>query len=164
MAKKNEVKEEVKVEEDKAVPQKTLREQLFDTENDENIILQDENGNTIEFYQVAMIPHLLKNYVILKPAQKIEGIADDEAIVFLVKDIPTSGEVYLEVVQDLDLIDTVFGKFKDMLEETDEEEVNPKPQKTSAKKIVIEPKNKTATTKKATTKTKKPVNKNKKTV
>jgi len=132
MAKKPEVKEEPVV----AEPQKTLREQLFD-DNAENIILQDENGNTIEFYQVAMIPHLLKNYVILKPTQKVEGIGDDEAIVFLVKDIPASGDVYLEVVQDLDLIDTVFGKFEDMVEEEteeDEKEVKPAVKKAPAVK------------------------------
>ena len=121
MAKKEEVKKDI-LEEVKApaAPQVSLKDQIFDMENNDNVVLQDENGNTIEFYQVAMIPHLLKNYVILKPTEKVEGIGEDEAVVFLVKDVPDNDDIYLEVVQDEDLIDTVFGKFEDMLEEEED--------------------------------------------
>ena len=57
---------------------------LLDEENDDPISLFDENDNEIKFEQVAIIPENEKIYAILKPIDEMEGVEDDEAIVFVV--------------------------------------------------------------------------------
>ena len=55
---------------------------LLDSTNTDPIDLQDDTGKVVSFEQVAVIPHKGKLYCILKPLDKIDGIADDEAVVF----------------------------------------------------------------------------------
>jgi uncharacterized protein YrzB (UPF0473 family) len=64
--------------------EKSLIDILFDNENEDNIILLDNQGNKTEFEQVAIIPIEEKCYAILHPAQKIEGIEEDEVLVFYI--------------------------------------------------------------------------------
>ncbi len=64
--------------------EKSLIDILFDDENEDNIILLDNDGNKIEFEQVAIIPLGEKCYAILHPAQKIEGVEEDEVLVFFI--------------------------------------------------------------------------------
>lgn len=59
---------------------------LLDEENKEPIILVDGNGRELEFEQIAVIPYKEKLYCVLKPIDKIENVADDEAIVFYVEE------------------------------------------------------------------------------
>ncbi|HIT62241.1 MAG TPA: DUF1292 domain-containing protein [Candidatus Caccovivens faecavium] len=56
---------------------------ILDENNTDELILQNEQGKQIRFEQVAVIPYNEKIYVILKPIDKIEGVEDDQAIVFL---------------------------------------------------------------------------------
>ena len=59
-------------------------EKIFDENNSDPIVLYDENNKEKKFDQVAVIPLYEKVYVILKPLSKIEGVNDDEALVFVV--------------------------------------------------------------------------------
>ena len=59
---------------------------LLDEENKEPIVLVDGNGRKTAFEQIAVIPHNEKLYCILKPVDKTENVADDEAIVFFVNE------------------------------------------------------------------------------
>lgn len=61
---------------------KSLLDVLFDEENEDNIILLDSQGKRTEFEQVAIIPVEDKCYAILHPAEKIDGVEEDEVIVF----------------------------------------------------------------------------------
>ncbi len=91
-------------------------EKLLDENNDENLVLYDENDNAVEFEQVAVIPYCEKVYAILSPVQKIEGVADDEAFVFVIEEI--DDEECIVMVQDNEIIDAVFVEYYKLLDES----------------------------------------------
>jgi len=93
-----------------------ILDMLYDEENSDNITLYDESGNAVEFEQIALIPLEELSYVILKPLDgDAAGIADDEAIVFAIRE--TDGETELLVVQEDDIIDAVFEEYYRLLDE-----------------------------------------------
>lgn len=65
-----------------------LLDVLWDPDNKEPVTMIDEYGNQIEFEQVATIPYekgdTSTTYCILKPLDEMEGVADDECIIFRV--------------------------------------------------------------------------------
>lgn len=98
---------------------------LLDKENCEPIPLQDENGKIINFEQVAIIPYNIERqdrilYVVLKPLDKIEGIEEDEAVVFKV-DTDKYGNTVLKLEEEEGRAIEVFEKYYDLLEEVAEE-------------------------------------------
>ena len=94
---------------------------LLDQDNKEPIVLVDEAGKQLTFEQVAVIPYEVRKekrlYAVLKPIDKIEGIGDDEAIVFVV-DQDKDGNTVLKIEEDED----VQNVFHNMKEEEEEEE------------------------------------------
>lgn len=87
---------------------------LLDAENKDPIVLTDEKGKTFTFEQIAVIPYKERIYAILRPIDKIEGIGEDEAVVFYVRE---SGEEPVLVVEtDEPTALTVFGKYYNLLE------------------------------------------------
>lgn len=93
-----------------------IRDILMDAENKDAIMLVNERGENMVFEQVAVIPYDEKLYCILKPINHIDGIEDDEAIVFYVEE-REGKEASLEVETDeLKALD-VFEKYYDLLEE-----------------------------------------------
>ena len=98
---------------------------LLDQDNKDPIVLMDEKGKQLTFEQVAVIPYEVKKekrlYCVLKPLDKIEGIADDEAIVFLV-DQDDQGNSIVRVEEDEEVAIAVFDKYYDLLEEAQKEE------------------------------------------
>ncbi len=107
------------------VRQIDLLDVLFDPDNKDPIVLMDENGKQMTFEQVAVIPHEVKKekrlYCVLKPSDKIEGIEDDEAIVFLV-DTDSEGNSVIKVEEDEEVAIAVFDKYYDLLEDAQKEE------------------------------------------
>ena len=91
---------------------------IFDPDNNDAIILFSENGEEIAFEQIAVIPIKDKPYVILKPIQPMEGVGEDEGLVFAIKG--KEGEEILELVVDEKIIDDVFTVY-DQLVEAEEE-------------------------------------------
>ena len=88
---------------------------IMDKENTEPIELMDEKGRVILFEQVAVIPNENKLYVILKPIDKIEGVEENEAIVFFLE---KKDEQYVFRVEEDELIAIeVFNRYYDLLEE-----------------------------------------------
>ena len=86
-------------------------EQILDEDNESPVELFDDKGKSILFDQIAVIPFNNRLYAILKPITKIEGVGDDEALVF---------EIFIEedtvvIVNDFDLIDSVFAVYYDLL-------------------------------------------------
>ena len=92
---------------------------LLDEENRDPIVLMDEKGKQLEFEQVAMIVHEVEGeknlFAILKPISKIDGIADNEAIVFRV-DETEEGSTALVIEQDEEIAIAVFNDYYDLLE------------------------------------------------
>lgn len=94
---------------------KDILDILLDEDNKDPIILVDVNGNKLTFEQVAVIPKFDKLYCILKPMDKIEHIAEDEAIVFYVDE--TCDPLSLLVETNEKKAVKVFLEYYDMLEE-----------------------------------------------
>lgn len=90
-------------------------EAILDPQNTENIKLYDENDKATEFEQIALIPLNNSVYVLLKPVDKMEGVADDEAVVFELVDDVENGDT-LHVVMEDETIDLVFNEYKKMIE------------------------------------------------
>ena len=88
---------------------------LLDENNTENIKLYNEENQEVEFEQIALVPIENKTYAILKPVLKMEGIADDEALVFVIDEI--DDEDCLVIVEDDAVIDQVFEEYYKMLKE-----------------------------------------------
>ena len=88
---------------------------LLDESNTENIKLYNEDNQEVEFEQIALIPLEDKTYAILKPAEAMEGIADDEALVFVIDEI--DDEDCLVIVEDDAIVDNVFAEYYNMLDE-----------------------------------------------
>ena len=101
-----------------------LLDVLLDQDNKEPIVLMDENGKQMTFEQVAVIPYEVRKdkrlYCVLKPLDKIEGIGEDEAIVFLV-DTDDQGNSIIKIEEDEEIAIAVFEKYYDLLEEARKE-------------------------------------------
>ena len=88
---------------------------LFDPDNNDPIVMTGEDGREITFEQVAIIPHDHKVYCVLKPLDKIEGIEDDQAIVFLI-DSDDEGKTVLKIELNEDTAKLVFDKYIELYE------------------------------------------------
>lgn len=86
---------------------------IMDEENSENIVLYNEYGDPIEFEQIAVVPLEGSVFVILRPVEETEGVAEDEALVFAIEEV--DGEECLTVVEDDEVIDQVFAEYYQML-------------------------------------------------
>ena len=96
---------------------------LLDEDNEDPITLYDEYDKPVKFDQVAIIPLDEKLYAILKPNDEIEGVADDEAIVFAIEE-GQNGETSLVVESDEPTAIKVFDQYYVLLDE--EEKKNKK--------------------------------------
>lgn len=97
---------------------------LFDEDNTDPIKLFNEKGEQVEFEQIALIPledNEDKIYAILKPVEAMEGVGEDEALVFeIVESEDDEEEEYLNLVSDLDIIDKVFDVYNKLMDEEDD--------------------------------------------
>ena len=94
-------------------------EKILDENNEDNIILLDEDNNPVEFEQVAVIPMDDSVYVILVPVTPMEGVGEDEGVVFVIEE-DDEGEALLSLVVEDDVIDAVFNEYDSLLEEDGE--------------------------------------------
>ncbi len=92
---------------------------LFDPNNNDNVVLYNEKDEPIEFEQIAIIPLANSVYVILRPVEKVEGVADDEAFVFEIIEDEEEGDT-IHLVEDEKLIDEVFAEYNKLLDEDKE--------------------------------------------
>jgi hypothetical protein len=88
---------------------------LLDENNTENLKLYNEENQEVEFEQIALVPIEDKTYAILKPVETMEGVAEDEALVFVIDEI--DDEDCLVIVEDDKIIDDVFEEYYKLLKE-----------------------------------------------
>ena len=88
-------------------------EMLYDDNNTDNITLYNEEGEAIEFEQIALIPLDERDFAILRPVEAPEGMGEDEAFVFAIEEV--DGEEDLILVEDDDIVDAVFEEYYTML-------------------------------------------------
>ena len=93
-------------------------DRLFDENNSENIFIKDNDGREIEFEQAAVVDFEENYYAVLQPVTKIEGVGEDEFLVFLIDEENDC----LTYVEDDRVIDGVNDGFLAMLEELDEDQ------------------------------------------
>ena len=82
-------------------------------ENDNIIILNDDNGNEVEFEFLDLIPYRGKEYVVLLP------ISDeaDEVVILQLEEADDETESYISVDNELTL-QSVFEIFKERVKDT----------------------------------------------
>ncbi|MGN1208168.1 MAG: DUF1292 domain-containing protein [Christensenellales bacterium] len=99
--------------------EKSVFEQLLDENDDSNIVLIDEDEKEIEFEQIAVIPVKEQVFAILKPVKKMEGVGENEGLVFELEETPEGEELLnlLDPVEDEDMIDVVFAEYDKLLQE-----------------------------------------------
>ena len=91
---------------------------LLDENNTDNVILYDENDKPSEFEQIAIIPLDNSVYAILKPTFEVEGMADDEVLIFeIVED--ENGNM-LSIVTEEKVLNAVMQNYYELLKEEDE--------------------------------------------
>ena len=78
------------------------------------VTLLTDEGEEIEFIEVAIVAYKNENYSILQPLDLFEGMAEDEAFVFKIGKTET-GEDRFEMITDDELIDKVFAEYNKTL-------------------------------------------------
>ena len=92
---------------------------LFDENNCDPIVLFSENGEEVSFEQIALIPIEEKMYAILKPVVPIEGLGENEGLVFSIEVNEENGEEFLVLVADEKIIDAVFEIYDELVNEAE---------------------------------------------
>ena len=87
-----------------------------DCECDDIVELTTEDGKKLKFYFVGTIEYKGKNYSAFEPAEQIDGIEDDDLIIF---ELSGDDEEVADLlpIEDEQLLDEVFEEFCRVLEE-----------------------------------------------
>ena len=95
-----------------------MDEMLDEEFADDIITLTTESGEEVDFVEIAGIAHKGKFYAILQPVELLEGMDDDEALVFeVVRN--ADGSDGFNVVLDDEIIDAVFAEYNRLLDESE---------------------------------------------
>ena len=92
---------------------------LLDPKDSSVIVLYDEEDKAVEFEQIALIPYDEKLYTILKPVKPMEGVGEDEAIVFAFEEDEEEDQILVVEEEDA-VIDAVFDIYNKLVAEADE--------------------------------------------
>ena len=87
-----------------------------DYSEEDIVTLKSANGDEVDFLEIAGIAYNGSFYVILQPVELLDGMDDDEALVFKVSK-GTHGEDNFEIVLDDEIIDAVFAKYEKLYDE-----------------------------------------------
>ena len=85
-------------------------------ERDDIVTLLSATGEEIDFVEIAGIAYQGNFYAILQPVELIEGMSDDEALVFKVSRLQ-DGQDKFEIELDDEIIDAVFLEYNRLLDE-----------------------------------------------
>lgn len=81
------------------------------SENEDIITLTAETGEEIDFYEVAEIPLKGHLYLILQPVVLFEGMDENEALVFSVKQAEDGTDQYVMIDPEDEITDAVFREY-----------------------------------------------------
>ena len=93
---------------------------LHDGEED-IVSLFSPDGERLDFVQIAGVAHKGGYYAILQPVEEIEGIGEDEALVFEVTN-DENDEMRFTIVLDDEIINAVFETYNKMLDNIENDE------------------------------------------
>ncbi len=94
---------------------------MFEEDNDDIVTLLSANGEEIDFVEIAGIAYQGNFYAILQPVELLDGMEDDEALVFEVQR-GADGEDKFNIVLDDEIIDAVFEEYNRLLDEANKED------------------------------------------
>lgn len=89
-------------------------------ENDEYVTLKGQDGEEINFIDIAGIALDSGYYAILQPVELLEGMEEDEALVFKVEKLE-NGEDKFTIVIDDTVVDEVFAEYGRLIDEAEEQ-------------------------------------------
>jgi len=95
---------------------KDLGTVVDEEEYDDIVTLLSADGEEVDFVEIAGIAYGGEFYAILQPVELLEGMEDDEALVFKVSR-GDDGEDKFEIELDDDIIDAVFAEYNRLLDE-----------------------------------------------
>lgn len=87
-------------------------------DDDDIVTLMSANGEEIDFVEIAGIAYRGNFYAILQPVELLDGMEEDEALVFKVSR-GKDGEDKFEVELDDAVIDAVFVEYNRLLDEAE---------------------------------------------
>ena len=90
--------------------------EIFD--EGEAITLYDDKGNPLNFYEEACVELDGKFYVLLSPAEEIEGIAEDEVVICSLE-MQDDDTQLIVLVEDEELMQRVFDEYLNTADECD---------------------------------------------
>ena len=85
---------------------------------DDIVTLLSADGEEVDFVEIAGIAHKGNFYAILQPVELLEGMDEDEALVFKVTR-GADAEDNFEIEMDDDIIDAVFEEYNRLLDEAE---------------------------------------------
>ena len=96
------------------------KENVTPVEEDEDFIeLVDQEGRHLKFFHVGSTKYMSKWYAFFMPAEEIEGLAEDEVVIYEVAE-ENGAEILLPVDENSGVLEAVYEKFcKEMEEEAD---------------------------------------------
>ena len=97
-------------------------ENLEEDDNDIIILHNEVNDTDEEFYHLATLDVDKRWFIIMKPVEKLEDIADDEVLIYEI--VEKDGEDRFEPIEDEELLNKVFKEFEKELEKAVAEENN----------------------------------------
>ncbi|NMA59978.1 MAG: DUF1292 domain-containing protein [Clostridiales bacterium] len=92
----------------------------LDDTMEEVIVLVGDQGDELEFIEVAVVELGDKVYICLEPAEPIEGFADGDLLIFEIG-LNDEGEEIFISIDDQEEVDAVFKEFLKMQNEEDED-------------------------------------------
>ena len=94
-------------------------------EQDNIVVLLDENDKEVKFQHLMTLEFEGKEYVVLAPAEEMEDIAPDEAVVLRIDTDADGNDVYASI-EDEDELEKVFDRYLEIAgtDEDDEEELD----------------------------------------
>ncbi len=109
-----------KNEEEKKFGGEAVPESIDHMENDDDdiITLLTASGEEVDFVEIAGIAYRGNFYAILQPVELLEGMEEDEALVFKVSR-GKDGEDKFEIELDDAIIDAVFDEYNKLLDEAE---------------------------------------------
>ena len=96
-----------------------MSDELIIDKEDDVITLLSSDGEEIDFVEVAGIALTTGYYAILQPVQLLDGMDDDEALVFKVTRDPNGNDNF-EIELDDEIIDKVFAEYNRLLDESED--------------------------------------------
>ena len=82
--------------------------------------LVDDGGRKMKFYHIGTMDYKDECFAFFQPAEEIEGVNEDEVVIFMISEDESGKEVLLPI-EDEDKLDAVYEEFCKVMEEEDEE-------------------------------------------